>query len=146
MQINNWDQKFIGLAKHIATWSKDQSTKVGSVIVGEDMSILATGYNGIPRGCNDSDDRQVRPLKYQYFSHAETNAICNAASVGTKLKDSTIYVTMFPCVDCARNIIQCGIKRIVCPEADLNNENWKESFKISIELLNEAQIIIEYII
>ena len=141
--MSNWNKRFSELAVNVSKWSKDESTQVGAIIVDENRTILSTGYNGIPRGCEDSPQRQIRPQKYFYFEHAEKNAIYNAARTGTKLDGSSIYVTMFPCVDCARAIIQSGIRRIISPEADLSNPNWKESFKYSIELLSEAGIIIE---
>ena len=107
----NWDDRFMGLARHVASWSKDRSTKVGAVIVDDRQRVLGLGYNGFPRGVNDDvEDRHERPAKYQWTEHAERNAIFN--SVGT-LDFCTIYIPWYPCADCARAIIQCGIKKVV---------------------------------
>src|SRR4051812_31931200 len=98
-----WDERFINLALHIAGWSKDESRKVGCLIVGPQGEIRSTGYNGFPRGVDDTlPGRNERPAKYQWTEHAERNAIYNAARVGTPLEGTSIYLPWFPCVDCAR--------------------------------------------
>ena len=100
-----WDRYFMGLAVQAATLSKDESTKLGCVIVGPDREIRATGYNSFPRGVNDDrPERQGRPLKYKWFEHAERNAIYNAARVGVSLKGCVLYCAWPPCTDCARGI------------------------------------------
>lgn len=108
---DKWDRRFMKLAHEVATWSKDNSTLVGSVIIGKHKKPLSFGYNGPPRGVNDDvPERQVRPDKYYYFEHAERNAIYNSDK---DLEGSTLYVTHFPCADCARAIIQNQIARVV---------------------------------
>lgn len=142
---NKWQTRFYDLALSISTWSKDKSTKVGVVIV-KDRQILSTGYNGFPRGINDDiQERNQRPLKYDYTEHAERNAIYNAVYNGVNIRNSILYSTFFPCVDCCRAIIQTGIIEIVTQEPINVSDQWKESFKISHDMLIEAGIKINYI-
>lgn len=141
-----WDYRFMTLANHISLWSNDTSTKVGSIIV-KDKTVLSMGYNGFPRGSNDEkQERYDRPLKYDWFLHAEENAIINAARNGVNIYDATMYVNWFPCSKCAGMIINAGIKRIVCSvKPDLNCSRFGKSFKIALEKLNECGVQINYI-
>ena len=124
----DWDERFMQLALHIAGWSKDRSTKVGAVIVGDDHILRAIGYNGFPRGVDDeAEDRHERPLKYRWTEHAERNAIYNAARIGVSLDDCTMYVAWFPCMDCARAIVQAGIARLVAIKPDVNHSSWERT-------------------
>lgn len=109
--------------------SKDRSTRVGCVLVGPDNEIRSTGYNGFPRGVNDDrDERHERPAKYLWTSHAEENAVAQAARVGIPLKGCKAYITHYPCARCSRALIQAGISTIVVgdgqvtPSADLTTE------------------------
>ena len=141
-----WDLRFIGLAQHISTWSKDPSTKVCCVVVGEDREIRSTGFNGFPRGIDDDEDRLMdREKKYPLICHAEENAIMHAARIGVSLKDSTAYVTWPPCSRCARSLIQAGIREIVYPETGKIPERWIEDFTISDSMLNEAGVAVRSI-
>ena len=144
----NWTEYFLNLAEQIKLKSKDQSTKIGAVIVGIDNEVLSTGYNSFPRGLNDNvPERQERPQKYFWMVHAEINAIINAARIGTPVKNSTIYLTCgLPCADCSKAIINAGIKKIVCKNErnDVKGDLWIEHRKVSIEMLNECNIEIEY--
>ena len=143
---SKWDLRFIGLAEHISTWSKDPSTTVGCVVVGEDREIRSTGFNGFPRGINDDDERLMdREKKYPLICHAEENAIMHAARIGVSLKDSTAYVTWPPCSRCARSLIQAGIREIVYPETGKIPERWIEDFTISDSMLNEAGVAVRSI-
>ena len=137
-----WDVRFFELAKHIASWSKDRSTKVGAVIVNEkDRVVKSMGYNGFPRGIDDDNDEyHKRPAKYKWAEHAERNAIYNAARNGIAIEGCTMYVTFFPCTDCARSIIQSGIQRVVAPQPNLKNEKWGEDFKLSLEMFMQSGI------
>ena len=100
---SKWDVRFLLLAQHISSWSKDPSTKVGCVVVGADREIRSTGFNGFPRGIDDSIERlEDREEKYPLICHAEENAIMHAARVGVSLKGCTAYVTWPPCTRCAR--------------------------------------------
>lgn len=135
----NWDKYFLELAGKVAEPSKDRSTKLGCVIVGESNEILSTGYNGFPRGVNDDiDERHDRPLKYKWTEHAERNAIYNAARSGIRLKNSRIYVPWFPCADCARAIIQSGITEVICYSDGLDAVRWKEDFEIAKTMFIET--------
>jgi dCMP deaminase len=140
----NWTEYFLGIAEQVKLKSKDESTQIGAVIVGCDNEVLSTGYNSFPRGMDDSKkERQERPEKYFWFEHAERNAIFNAARVGTALKDSTIYLTSgLPCMDCARGIVNSGIKTIWCKKVctTKNKEKWEESQIKSMQLLNECGV------
>ena len=112
----SWDEYFMGIAILTAMRSKDPNSQVGACIVSPDNKILSLGYNGMPIGCNDDDmpwDREGDPLdtKYMYVCHAELNAILNSAF--GSLKGSRVYVTLFPCNECAKAIIQSGIKEII---------------------------------
>lgn len=111
-----WDEYFMGIAMLSAMRSKDPSTQVGACIVNDDKRILSMGYNGMPRCCSDDEypwEREGNPFdsKYLYVCHAEFNAILNCA--GGNVRGCTVYVTLFPCNECAKAIIQSGIKEIV---------------------------------
>lgn len=141
----DWDQRFIDLAEYIGNWSKDRSTKVGAVIVDDDKRVVGMGYNGFPAGFDDEiDSRHERPVKYAYTEHAERNAIFTAARNGSHIKGCTMYLKWFPCVDCARAIIQSGIKRVVCTKPDFDDVRWGHSFKVSHELLVECGVELTY--
>jgi dCMP deaminase len=110
----SWDEYFMGVALLASKRSKDPNTQVGACIVDDNNVILTTGYNGFPIGCSDDEfpwDREGDVTKYPFVVHAELNAILNAS--GKNLKGSRIYVDLFPCNECAKAIIQSGIKEIV---------------------------------
>ena len=113
----SWDEYFMGIAMLAAKRSKDPNTQVGACIVSEDNIIISTGYNGMPKGCSDDEfpwDRKGEneaATKYPYVVHAELNAILNAN--GRDLRGSRIYVALFPCNECAKAIIQSGIKEVM---------------------------------
>lgn len=138
-----WEQRFLDLANNISTWSKDRSTKVGAVIITENKEPVSFGYNGFPPGVDETDDtRHERPAKYLYTTHAELNAILQADR--KQLVNSTIFVTHFPCADCARAIIKSGITKVVYdnnngPNGSLG-ERFKDSFAATIEMFNEVNI------
>jgi dCMP deaminase len=135
-----WDLRFLHLADHIATWSKDPSRGVGAVIVSPDRRICATGFNGLPAGFEDRPDRLQRPVKYDLVCHAEVNAIAQCASHGISCVGSTIYATFFPCNACTLAIIQAGIRRVVSWEVKEGDEHWEHSIATSRELLDETGI------
>ena len=113
----SWDEYFMGVAKLSGLRSKDPSTQVGCCIVSADNKILSMGYNGLPIGCSDDEfpwDREnADPLmtKYPYVAHSEVNAILNYN--GGSLKGSKMYVSLFPCNECAKAIIQAGIREVI---------------------------------
>lgn len=109
--MTEWDWRFMDLASHVAGWSKDPSTKVGAVIVNDKRQVLGMGYNGFPRGVDDYFQRyENREVKLMLVAHAERNALDNTF---TDSEGATLYSTLFPCTDCAKGIIQRGIKRVV---------------------------------
>ncbi len=120
-----WDQYFMGVAKLSALRSKDPNTKVGACIVNVKKRIVGIGYNGLPYGCSDDEfpwerEGEFLETKYPYVVHAEPNAILNSTN---KLDDATLYVTLFPCNECAKLIIQSGIKEIVYVSDKYNGSN-----------------------
>jgi dCMP deaminase len=111
-----WDDYFMGVSLLAAQRSKDPNTQVGACIVDDQNRILSTGYNGFPHGCSDdvfpwNRDESRGETKYQFVVHAELNAILNCR--GINLEGCRIYVALFPCNECAKAIIQCGIKEVV---------------------------------
>jgi dCMP deaminase len=109
----SWDDYFMTLALVTAQKSIDTSTKHGCVVVHEDKTILSTGYNNPPRGCDDENIPLERPLKYEFFEHAESNAICNASRHGISLNGSIFYISGHPCPSCFRKIINVGASKII---------------------------------
>lgn len=115
----SWDEYFMGVAYLSGMRSKDPNTQVGACIVSQDNKILSMGYNGFPIGCPDDDfpwEREGEPMKtkYLYVTHSELNAILNYR--GGSLEGAKLYVTLFPCNECAKAIIQCGIKELIYAE------------------------------
>ncbi len=111
----SWDEYFMAVAKLAGMRSKDPNTQVGACIVSQDHKILSMGYNGFPMGCSDDEFPWARvgdavDTKYAYVTHAELNAILNYRG---NLEGATLYVSLFPCNECAKAIIQSGIKTVV---------------------------------
>lgn len=112
----SWDEYFMGIAYLSGMRSKDPNTQVGACIVSPDNKILSMGYNGFPRGCSDDEfpwEREGDPInnKYFYTTHSELNAILNYR--GGSLEGSKVYVSLFPCNECAKALIQAGIKEVI---------------------------------
>jgi dCMP deaminase len=141
-----WDQRYLGLAEEVAQWSKDPSSKVGAVAVGTKGQVLAQGYNGFPRGIEDSLTRYYdRDRKYELVVHAEMNVIYNATYNGVSLDGATLYVTGLPvCSECAKGIIQVGIRRVVMKDVDTSRK-WEDSWRKTQEMFNEASIQFEFV-
>jgi dCMP deaminase len=137
-----WHRRFLSLAFFVSRWSKDPSTQVGAVIVRpETRSIVSTGFNGLPRGVQDTPARlHDRDYKMMTTVHAETNAILHAARTGIVLEGCTLYCTWPPCCHCAATIIQSGIKQVVVPHNVHIPERWQESFAHARTLLIEAEV------
>lgn len=126
-------------------WSKDPSTKVGAVVVDDDGRLLAQGYNGFPRGIDDREDRLIdRSLKYRFVVHAEMNCIYNAGYTGVSLKGSSLFIYGLPvCSECAKGVIQSGIRRVYMCYDDsklVTQKNWQESFDLSEQMFKEAGV------
>lgn len=133
----SWTQYFMDLASLVATKSKD-STQVGAILVGPDGEVRLTGYNGPPKGVIDRPERRDRPAKYLYVSHAEQNLIAFAARVGIPTKGCDIYVTHHPCSNCAKTIIQAGIKTIVIGDGTTSMP--PEEFRAAEVMFREAGV------
>ena len=136
----SWDEYFMGVAKLAGLRSKDPNSQVGSCSVSPDNKILSIGYNGFPRGCSDdvfpwSREGDELDTKYFYVTHSELNAILNYH--GTSLEGSKIYVTLFPCNECAKAIIQSGIKTVVYAQ---NKYDGTPSVEASKKLMNAAGV------
>lgn len=134
-----WDQYFMGVAKLSALRSKDPNTQVGACIINHDKRIVGIGYNGLPRGCDDhvfpwKSEGDYLHTKYPYVVHAEANAILNATQ---NLNGASIYVTLFPCNECAKLIIQSGISEIVY-ESDKYKET--DEHQAAIRMLEAAHV------
>lgn len=145
MNSNKWDIRFLELAKHVAQWSKDPSTKVGAVLISKDGQEFL-GYNGFPRGVFDSEERlNNRELKYKLVVHAEVNAILKAGSLarGGKLYVWPSFALPPICNECCKVAIQAGVAEIIGYMPDMNDERvkrWQESISISEAMCNEAGI------
>lgn len=148
METPNWDDYFMTMAYLVASKSKDQSTHIGAVVVGPKNEVRSVGYNSFVRGLRDDvKERQERPEKYLWFEHGERNAIYNATLIGVSLEGCRMYTNGVPCMDCARGIIQSGIKEVIIDSKwdEDNNEKWKEHHKKSLEMFAETGIkIISY--
>lgn len=142
-----WDRRWMQQTKEYASYSKDRSRKVGSVIVNTDRNILvSSGWNGFPRGINDNiDSRHDRPAKYNWTECSERNAIYNAAAIGNATQGTTIYCSLFPCSNCARAIIQSGISCIVTHEPIWQDKTYEESFSVSRQMLCEAGVVVVFL-
>ncbi len=135
----SWDQYFMGVAKLSALRSKDPDTQVGACIVNTEKRIVGIGYNGFPTGCSDNlfpwaKKGDIVDTKYPYVVHAEANAILNATQ---SLKGSSIYVTLFPCNECTKLIIQSGIKEIIF---ESNKHKDHETHQAALKMLDAAGI------
>lgn len=146
---------FRKVATKLAEQSTDRSTKTGAVIVGSDglntkLQIMSTGYNTFPRGIVDNvEARHERPIKYLWTEHAERNAIYEAAENGTPLKGTIMLVSCgAPCADCARAIINSGIKELYCKTNETDKlfatSQWSESINIGIQMLSECGVTLKY--
>ena len=137
---------YMAMAKLISKRSKDPNTQVGAVIVSSDDRILSVGYNGFPNGCSDDEFPWARSAKreydtkYPYVVHAELNAILNFRGDNKAFEGSTLYVTLFPCHECAKAIIQSGITRLVYLD---NKYQDTEDFKESLRMLKASSIMID---
>jgi dCMP deaminase len=140
-KCNRWEARFFALCDLVASWSEDQSRKVGSVIVGPANDVRSVGYNGLPRGVRaDLDERHSREggEKYLWFEHAERNAIYNLARTGVSGDGCRMYVNNFPCADCARAIIQTGIIELKTFAYETSDERFLNHYAAATRMLPEA--------
>lgn len=148
----SWDEYFMGVALLSAKRSKDPNTQVGACLVNEDKRIIGIGYNGFPRGCKDSEfpwgrsNENKLETKYPYVVHAEANAILNC---NARIKGATIYVSLFPCNECAKLIIQSGVKHIIYmsdkyagTENDIASKRMLDAAGITYEKMPEIEVFV----
>ena len=143
-----WRNRYLLLAKHFSTWSKDPSTQVGAVAVSDNGLILSEGWNGFPRGIRDTQGRLGdRQTKYDYMVHSEKNLIYNATRNGISLLNSNLYVYGLPvCSECAKGVIQVGIKSVYVLTDSMNvRDAWVESWKKSTDMFDEVGISYEWV-
>lgn len=136
----NWHDYYMGFARHAALKSKD-STQVGAALIGPDGEVRLTGYNGPPRGVEDTPERRERPTKYMFASHAEANLVAFAAREGIRTAGCTVYVTHHPCAACARTLIQAGVRRVVCDNGKTAMP--AEEFPAATAMFAEAGVEVE---
>ncbi len=133
---DEWDSRFSRLAEEVSTWSKDPKRKVGAVIVSPDRRSIAIGYNGFPPGIADAPSRLADPdFKRNMMVHAERNALDNA---DFDVRGATIYVTKFPCHECAKGLLSKGLVRLVAPDPDFGHPTWGSSHRAAVTVLYEA--------
>lgn len=145
-RCNKWDARFFAMADLVASWSEDQSRRVGCVVVGDSNEVRSTGYNGMPRGVSsEPNERHARENseKYLWFEHAERNALYNMVRAGVSTSNCRMYCNSFPCADCARAIIQSGIGELRTYAPDLNDIKFGRHFSVSLEMFSEGGISVK---
>ena len=141
-------EKFYQLAKFQAQlFSKDPHRKVGALFIDPNSYVIrAQGYNGFCRGVDETRaSRWERPQKYKFVCHAEANGIYNACRDGVRLDGSTIVVTLFPCLECAKGLIQAGVHSVVAPKPDLEDLRWGQQFRDALDMFEEVGMKIVYV-
>lgn len=135
----SWVKGFMDMAALVATWSKD-TTKVGAVAIDPNSKhVLQTGFNGLPRGVRDLDERMERPAKYLWTAHAEENLVAHAARM--QLEGSTVFVTHMPCNSCARMLINAGVKKVVVGDGKTSMP--QEQFDAAATMFEESGVTLE---
>ena len=131
-----WDGRYLRLAREVSTWSKDPSRKVGSVIVDNKKRVLSLGYNGFPRGVEDKPEMyEDRETKLLFVCHAERNALDNAPN---SVEGATLYSTLFPCNECAKSIVQRGIKNVITVQSGQETDRFNSG--VTVRMFKEAGI------
>ena len=147
----DWDQLFMNMVYLVAMKSKDQSTNIGAIIVGPGNEVVSVGYNSFVRGCDDNvPERQERPEKYFWFEHAERNAIYNSARIGAIPLGCKMYTQALPCMDCARGVVQAGIKELILDTTFSEvlfgkNFVWDDHQEQAAQLFKETGVEVRYI-
>lgn len=138
-----WDIRFMEMAKLVSSFSKDPSSKIGAIAVNDKRVVLSTGWNGFPRGIADTCERlNDRTTKYKFVVHAEMNMVYNATYNGISLDKSTVYIYGLPCCsECAKGLIQVGVKEIVIVKNDNCDDRWKLSWENTKDMLDEVGIL-----
>lgn len=138
---DRWKGFFIRELHNISQMSRDEDTKVGSLIIDtENKVVVSSGYNDLPRGVKHDPERNKRPLKYKFTVHAEKNAQFNALYRGNSVKGMTQLCTLFSCSQCAGGVVQSGIIEFVCPEPDWEYPSLKDDFPVSVQIFKEAGV------
>lgn len=141
--ITKWDLRFLRLADHVSSWSKDPHRKVGCVIVDQFKRVVSMGYNGFPSGVSDADSRyNDRNVKRLYVAHAEQNALDNRVS---SVRGFTLYCQFYPCNECAKSIISSGIKRVVTTVPIMDNDGDRHHWRESILMFTESGVEVDTI-
>ena len=138
-----WDDYFMTMVYLVASKSKDKRTKIGAVVVGPNKEIRSTGYNGFVRGLDDLNfKRQKKGEKNYWYEHAERNSIYNATLIGASLSDCIMYTQGVPCMDCARGIVQSGIKEVVVDKKWVTNnlKKFGKRDRRTIEMFDEVGV------
>lgn len=141
-----WDERWLGMARLVGSWSKDRSRCVGCVIVNDRNVVVSLGWNGFPRAIDDEvESRHQRPEKYLWSEHAERNALFNAAASGNSTLNCRIYQSMYPCAHCARGIVQAGICEVVTVEPNWMDETYGDEFEVTRQMLKEASVRVRFV-
>jgi dCMP deaminase len=136
-----WEYRFLALAEHVASWSKDPSRQVGAIIVRADTTIVSIGYNGFARGVDDAPERyEDRSIKYPLVVHAEVNAILKAHE---DLSECTLFSTLYPCATCAAIIINAGIRDVVCYKRESDPRNAAHNMDWAETQFSEAGVVVQ---
>ena len=137
-----WKIRYFKLAKKISEWSKDPSTKVGAICIGKQGQVLSQGYNGFPRNFDDDLEKyKNRELKYKYIVHAEMNCIYHATLNGISLQDSSLFVYGLDiCSECAKGIVQVGIKNVYTCSKPTVSDYWRQSFIITDDIFKKGDV------
>jgi dCMP deaminase len=148
-----WHKRFLKQAEDVAEWSKGFRTRVGVVIYDDTKTPINNGFNGFPRGVDESiTSRHEKPEKYLYTEHAERNAIYNCARNGVSTNGKIMYITLHPCAPCARGIIQSGIKKVIIPANCVENlreevfEKYRDDFEAARAMFDEAGVEFIFIV
>ena len=137
---DKWDLRLLGLAKHVAQWSKDPSTQVGAVIADHKHRVLSLGFNGFARGVSDLAERlENREVKYDMIIHAERNALLFA---NASVEGASVYVwPLLPCAQCAATLIQAGVAEVIAPAADAERaKRWAAQINLARTMFTEASV------
>jgi len=137
--MNKYDKKFMEIVDSLTELTDDNDRGVACLIV-KDNNIISHGINVLSNGVKIREERVTKPMKYRWVSHAERNAIYNAARLGIKTDGAKLYCTYFPCADCARGIIQAGISEIYTNKPDFNHHKWGESWVDAIVMFRESGV------
>ena len=143
---SKWKNYFLSSLDITKNLSKDKETQVGAIIIDcEKKVIVSSGYNGLPRGVKDLENRLTRPDKYMYTIHAEVNSIITALKLGRDIDGMTLISSLAPCCNCTAMICNSGIREIVCPDFDMNHVSCGIGYTASINMLQESGIKINRI-